>query len=170
MSKIKQYNYFHITVQPKNCDGSGREINYLSETLVSLLDGYLINISDKYARAVENNNDKTGQHYHFVSFAKKKDTCQNIKNNLLHIIQTIYTISDTAQKRLVYVKHKTNKQAHLCAGGYLTKQYSGRRLKTNIDEDTIKKYKQEYETLVVSSKQTEFSKWVLDYESRSYPG
>lgn len=169
MRKNRNYNYFHITVQPKNCDGTNREINYLSKNLIEVLDKYLLNISNNYARVVENNSDKTGQHYHFVCFAKKADTCEHIKSNLIHIISNIYSLSDTAQERLVYVKHKTLKQAHLCAGGYLTKQYSGQRLVTNISSDVIEQYKKEYETLCVSKKSNEFSKWVLDYNKRSYP-
>lgn len=173
MPTIRKYRYFHITVQPKNCDGSGREINFLTTELIELLDKHLCDTTQVlyYARAIERNKDLTGQHYHIVLFHHEKDkkSVQYYKDYINYLVGTIYNLSDNALQRLVFVKHKTKKQAYLCAGGYLTKQYKGRCLNTNISREELEKNRAEYETLVSNKKENEFSKWVLDCESRDYP-
>ncbi len=167
---MQTYSFFHITIQPKNCDGSNREdFNFLTPHLVTLFDTYLNKQASQYARAIERNKDHTGQHYHYVLYAKEKLTIKKLKDDLLHIIQDTYAITDQAHKRLIYIKHKTRKQANLCAGGYLTKQYHGTAFKTNLEAELIKDYKLEYETLVSKKKLSEFSEWVLAYEKRKFP-
>lgn len=163
------YNYFHITINPKNCDGSGIHINYLTKEIIKALDDYLISLSCEYARAIENNKDLVGQHYHFVVFAKKKTNLTYLKNNLTEIISHYYNLSEASEKRLIYIKHKTKKQAQLCAGGYLAKQFvefdntEHYRWINNIKDEDMVEYRKEYETLVENSNSaSKFSKWVLN--------
>lgn len=162
------YNYFHITINPKNCDGSGRHINFLTKEIVEALDKYLISLSSEYARAIENNRDLVGQHYHFVVFAKSKMNLNLLKTNLMEIISHYYNLSEASEKRLIYIKHKTKKQAQLCAGGYLSKQFvefdntEHYRWLNNINDEDMVEYRKEYETLVEKSSTNKFSLWVLN--------
>ncbi len=89
-----RYNYFHITINPKNCDGSNRQIDFLSNELISELDKYLIYQSKSFARAIETNKDKLGHHYHFVLFAKQALEKKILNNHLKEMISHHYLLSD----------------------------------------------------------------------------
>ncbi len=169
------YNYFHITINPKNCDGTGRNFNFLTKELYQALDKYLISLSSQYSRAIEDNKDLIGQHYHFVLFAKSKKNKTLLNTNLTEIISQYYNLSEASEKRLIYIKHKTKKQAQLCAGGYLTKQFKDFnksctfKYLSNINDEDMKSYREEYETLVENSNSTsKFSEWVLNVEKTTF--
>ena len=167
---VRLYKYFHITVNPKNCDGTDRIDNYLIPKLITELDSNLISLSAQYARAIEQNRDKYGKHYHFVMFSTEKYEEKNIKTKILDILQNHYALTEQGQNMSVKIKHKTLNQANLCAGGYLTKSFKKGFAKnelyiTNIDDEKIKSYREEYETILSESAKGKFSKWVL-YEEK----
>lgn len=177
----RKYSYLHITVNPKNCDASSRETDFLTDGLINELDKYLISLSYNYSRAIELNKDKIGHHYHFAMFSKYKRLPSYIKDMLTEIVSHHYLLSEDSKKHLIQVKHKTKKQIALCACGYLTKQFKGTeflklcrdeieqklngepsKFISNIDDDDMKQYREEYETLNEHSAQNKFSVWVLD--------
>lgn len=167
----RKYNYFHFTINPKNCDGTNRTIDFLSKELITELDNYLIDLSLEYSRAIESNKDKYGHHYHFVMFAKTGLKKEQLEGHLLEIISHFYLLSADSKKHLLYIKHKTKKQAGLCAGGYLTKQFKDlseinredqSKYKTNISDEVIKTNRIEYESLEKDRAVSNFSEWVLN--------
>lgn len=165
----RKYSYLHITINPKNCDASSREIDFLTDELIEELDKYLISLSYNYSRAIELNKDKMGHHYHFAMFSKFKRLPSYISKMLTEIVSHHYLLSEDSQKHLLQVKHKTKKQINLCACGYLTKQFkditllkNNKKFISNIDDDDMKQYREEYETLHEQSAQNKFSVWVLD--------
>ncbi len=162
----RTYKYLHITVNPKNCDGSNRNEDYLEDKLVETLDSFLIKKSYRYARAIEKNNDNVGRHYHFALYGHQKYSIKYIKETLFEILEQFYLLSENAYKRSIVIKHKSLDKLNLVAGGYLTKQYKDistidNNYCTNISDEEIVKFKEEYETIVSTSATNRFSVWVL---------
>lgn len=167
MAKPRQYKYFHITVNPKNCDSTDRAIDFLTPQLVKDLDICLISKALQYSRVIELNGDKIGHHYHFVLYSSQKLDINSIETELYNIIGKYYQLSDKAQGRTIKTHHKSLTQANLCAGGYLTKTFKNgfidkKTYITNINDDDLKSYRKEYETKLSTSAKGQFSVWVLD--------
>jgi hypothetical protein len=167
---MRQYKYYHITVQPKGCDGTNRNDDYLSNTLVSKLDTQLLLYSKHFARAIEKNTDKVGHHYHYAIELHNKMEREKLKDIVMQIVREQYDLSEQGEQRVVRVVQKTLKAFKLVAYGYCTKQFETIEGNPNYiskmpDED-ITPYIEEYQQLVETKKKTDFQEWVLDTEKK----
>lgn len=162
----RTYRYLHITVNPKNCDGSGINKDFLLPEIIESLDNFLIKKSMKHSRAIEKNGDNVGHHYHFAFYGYQKVSIKYIQSQLWEILGEYYVLSENGLKRSVVIKHKTLDKLNLVAGGYLTKQYKDLteiddNYISNINDEELQKYKEEYETVSSTSAAKRFSVWVL---------
>lgn len=168
---MRNYRYFHITVQPKNCDGSSRDpYDFLTPQLVSKLDTQLMLLSKHFARGIEKNSDKSGRHYHIAIELKEKTERNTILNFVKDIVREFYDLTEVGERKAVYCYQKTLKQFKLVAYGYITKQFKtlqgNPNYKSQMPDEDISHYVKEYEELVERKKQTDFQEWVLDEEKK----
>ena len=168
---MRTYKYFHITINPKNCDGSNRNDDYLTKSLIRELDNLLLPLSVNYARAIERNGDHIGHHYHFAFSAKEKWKSMDLQSQVHTCLVKFYELSEAGRKRAVCVRHKTEKQLKLVAYGYITKQYtklgsSNPNYISNFPDEDLRQYKKEYESLKAKADFNRFSEWVLDCDKK----
>lgn len=170
MARPRLYKYFHITVQPKNCDGTNRNDDYLSATLVRKLDTALVPLSKHFARAIERNKDLIGTHYHISIWLKEKTERKPMTDFVRDIVRECYDLSEQGERKSVVVINKTQKEMKLIAYGYCTKQFEtldgNANYKSDMPDEDFEEYKKEYEELVKRKKETDFSEWVLDTEKK----
>lgn len=168
MARPRLYRYYHITVQPKNCDGTNRNDDYLSGNLVRKLDTALVPLSKHFARAIERNTDLVGTHYHYAIWLKEKTERAPFTDFVRDIVREEYDLSEQGERKSVVVINKTQKEMKLIAYGYCTKQFGNGTIscnanyKSDMPDEEFEEYKKEYEELVKRKKQTDFSEWVLD--------
>lgn len=168
---MRQYRYYHITVQPKNCDGTNRNDNYLTPNLVCKLDTQLQLLSKHFARGIEKNSDHIGTHYHIAIELKQKEEKEKLLNFIRDIVREEYDLSEIGERKAVVCMQKTLKSFKLIAYGYITKQFktlSGNpNYKSHMPDEDTEVYTKEYEELTKRKKQTDFSEWVLDRSKKA---
>lgn len=171
VKRPRLYRYFHATIQPKNCDGTNRNDDYLSSTLVRKLDSAIMPLSKHFARAIEKNTDKVGHHYHIVVWLKEKTERKPFLDFIKDIVKEEYDLSEQGEKLAVVVVNKTQRDMKLVAYGYCTKQFEtlqgNPNYKSDMPDEEFEEYKKEYEELVKRKKETDFSEWVLDRSKKA---
>lgn len=172
----KQYLYFTINIQPKNCDGTGRTDDYLSPKLIEQFKEFVFSKSNRYAIAIETNKDEINHHFHSALKVKDKTTISYLQNKLYEILEQYYDISENGYKRAIVVKHHTKTTFENTACGYLTKQFQSLSNNNNnyhikgFSDPEITEYKERYLKAVEQQedKKTFFtpkihrSDWILD--------
>ncbi len=161
----KQFYYFHLTIQPYNCDGL-RNTNYLSECLIEDLDKVLQDLTQKYSWSVEDNENNDDRHIHCALHLKSSCSQQALYDYFNDFIHKYYTLNKHGLKRCIRIDHKTETQLYLLTSGYFEKQgytANNKRYKQfNFDADRISRERENYLKLKKESELKEKYKTFLN--------
>ena len=144
----KKHWYYHLTIQPHNCDALGAGNNYLSGCLIEDLDKTLLSISQKYSYSVEDNSGNDDRHVHCAIHLKEQCSQQALYDYFKDWIHKYYTLSQAGLQRCINVKHKTLTQLYLLVSGYFEKQGftkdNNRYKQVGFDNDRLDSERQNY--------------------------
>lgn len=149
MKNERLYFYYHITIQPKSCDGNNFAIDYLTQGLIENYRKLFLSLSKKFAYAIETNKDNSGHHLHCAIELNRPRTQSDLYKYLYELIENEYILSEGGYKRAIKALHKTKKQFGLCAGGYLSKQFKTIKSNPNyfsigFSDEELNNYKSEH--------------------------
>ncbi len=138
--------YYHVTVQPYNCDGLGKTY-YLSDCLIEELDKVTSELSQRYSWSVEQNTNNDDSHIHIALHLKSPCDQKSLYQFYIGIISKYYELSQDGYARCVDIQHKTLEKLYLLVSGYFLKQQPDRYKCVNFDDDKLEKARKEYKEL-----------------------
>lgn len=133
---VKTNYYFHVTIQPHNCDGLGKT-NYLSDCLIEELDKVTQELSQRYAWSVEDNTSNDGKHIHIALHLNSPCDQKSLYSYFNDIVLKYYALTEDGMKHCVDIQHKTLNKLYLLVSGYFMKQ----KLHENFDITPNNTYK-----------------------------
>lgn len=161
---MRKYKYYHVTIQPYNCDGL-HQTDYMSTTLFERIKTIIKDISEMYSIVREPSQREGEYHCHFVLHLKESSEQKSLYDFFLDIIQQYYTLTQDGQRYCLKVLHKTETQIKLCAFGYFTK--SAKPEYYNFPMEDQEKFHKQYLELV-ENKGDNNDKHLLD-PNKKYP-